>query len=121
MIGLVAPTGLRIGELLGLRWRALDLANGTLRVLESVFESEDTGRELLRKVDRGEWKSTRRADAPGHSAQPTLERMWDRCNAMLMNAPDRPVIWSHVGLDHHRHERVAAPGAAASEAAAPEV
>ena len=40
MIGLVALTGLRIGELLGLRWRGLDLANGTLRVLESVFEGK---------------------------------------------------------------------------------
>jgi integrase len=38
MIGLVALTGLRIGELLGLRWRALDLTIGTLTVRESVFE-----------------------------------------------------------------------------------
>lgn len=40
MIGLVALTGLRIGELLGLRWRGLDLTAGTLRVLESVFEGQ---------------------------------------------------------------------------------
>jgi len=35
-----ALTGLRIGEMLGLRWRALDLTNGTLRVLESAFEGQ---------------------------------------------------------------------------------
>jgi integrase len=40
MIGLVALTGLRIGELLALRWRGLDLTTGTLRVLESVFEGQ---------------------------------------------------------------------------------
>ena len=38
MISLIAATGLRIGELLGLRWRALDLDIGTLAVRESVFE-----------------------------------------------------------------------------------
>jgi integrase len=38
MIGLIAATGLRIGELLALRWRALDLEIGTLRVLESVSQ-----------------------------------------------------------------------------------
>ena len=38
MISLIAATGLRIGELLGLRWRALDLDIGTLGVRESVFE-----------------------------------------------------------------------------------
>ena len=38
MIGLIAVTGLRIGELLALRWRALDLELGTLSVRESVFE-----------------------------------------------------------------------------------
>jgi integrase len=38
MVSLIAATGLRIGELLGLRWRALDLDVGTLAVRESVFE-----------------------------------------------------------------------------------
>jgi integrase len=36
----LAATGLRIGELLGLRWRALDLQLGTLAVRESVFEAK---------------------------------------------------------------------------------
>jgi integrase len=34
----IAATGLRIGELLALRWAALDLDGGTLAVRESVFE-----------------------------------------------------------------------------------
>ena len=40
MTGLIAATGLRIGELLALRWRALDLDVGTLNVRESVFEGK---------------------------------------------------------------------------------
>ena len=40
MVSLIAATGLRIGELLGLRWRALDLDIGTLAVRESVFEGK---------------------------------------------------------------------------------
>ena len=38
MVSLIAATGLRIGELLALRWSALDLEGGTLAVRESVFE-----------------------------------------------------------------------------------
>jgi integrase len=38
MVQLIAATGLRIGELLALRWSALDLDVGTLAVRESVFE-----------------------------------------------------------------------------------
>jgi integrase len=38
MVQLIAATGLRIGELLALRWSALDLDIGTLAVRESVFE-----------------------------------------------------------------------------------
>jgi integrase len=38
MVSLIAATGLRIGELLALRWSALDLDGGTLTVRESVFE-----------------------------------------------------------------------------------
>jgi integrase len=40
MVGLIAATGLRIGELLALRWRALNLEVGTLAVRESVFEGK---------------------------------------------------------------------------------
>ncbi len=40
MLSLIAATGLRIGELLALRWRALDLKHGTLAVRESVFEGK---------------------------------------------------------------------------------
>lgn len=40
MVGLIAATGLRVGELLALRWRTLDLSTGTLAVRESVFEGK---------------------------------------------------------------------------------
>ena len=40
MVSLIAATGLRIGELLALRWGALDLEIGTLAVRESVFEGK---------------------------------------------------------------------------------
>ena len=40
MVQLIAATGLRIGELLALRWSALDLEGGTLAVRESVFEGK---------------------------------------------------------------------------------
>jgi integrase len=40
MARLIAATGLRIGELLALRWSALDLEGETLAVRESVFEGK---------------------------------------------------------------------------------
>jgi integrase len=40
MARLIALTGLRIGELLAVRWRCLDLAIGTLSVRESVYEGK---------------------------------------------------------------------------------
>jgi len=40
MVTLIAATGLRIGELLALRWSSLDLEVGTLNVRESVFEGK---------------------------------------------------------------------------------
>lgn len=40
MVELIAATGLRIGELLAVRWRALDLEVGTLAVRESVYEGK---------------------------------------------------------------------------------
>jgi integrase len=38
MVSLIAATGLRIGELLAVKWGAVDLDIGTLAVRESVFE-----------------------------------------------------------------------------------
>jgi integrase len=40
MVQLIAATGLRIGELLALRWSAVDLGGGTLTVRESVYEGK---------------------------------------------------------------------------------
>jgi integrase len=40
MVSMIAATGLRIGELLALRWSSLDLEARTLAVRESVFEGQ---------------------------------------------------------------------------------
>ena len=40
MVMLVAVTGLRVGELLALRWQAIDVQAGTLRVQESVTRGQ---------------------------------------------------------------------------------
>jgi integrase len=40
MVSLIAATGLRVGELLGLRWGALNLEIGSLAVRESVYEGK---------------------------------------------------------------------------------
>lgn len=50
MVTLIAATGLRIGELLALRWSALDLDGGTLAVRESVFEGTFQPPKTLRAV-----------------------------------------------------------------------
>ena len=50
MVSLIAATGLRIGELLALRWSALDLEVGTLAVRESVFEGKFQPPKTLRAV-----------------------------------------------------------------------
>ena len=49
-VSLIAATGLRIGELLALRWSALDLEGGTLAVRESVFEGKFRPPKILRAV-----------------------------------------------------------------------
>jgi len=40
MLILAALTGLRVGELLALRWRMVDLTVGTIRISESVFHGQ---------------------------------------------------------------------------------
>jgi integrase len=50
MVSLIAATGLRIGELLALRWSALDLEGGTLAVRESVFEGKFQPPKTLKAV-----------------------------------------------------------------------
>jgi integrase len=50
MVSLIGATGLRIGELLALRWGALDLENGTLTVRESVFEGTFQPPKTLRAM-----------------------------------------------------------------------
>jgi integrase len=56
MVSLIAATGLRIGELLALRWSSLDLENGTLTVHESVYEGKfqpPKTRRALRTIPLG--------------------------------------------------------------------
>jgi integrase len=73
MVQLIAATGLRIGELLALRWLALDLEGGTLAVRESVFEGKfqapktqrasrtiPLGRHAIRALAAHEARATRR-------------------------------------------------------------
>jgi integrase len=40
MVMLAALTGLRVGELLALRWKMIDLTGGTIRICESVFHGQ---------------------------------------------------------------------------------
>jgi len=40
MVMLAALTGLRVGELLALRWKVVDLARGTICISESVFQGQ---------------------------------------------------------------------------------
>jgi len=50
MVSLIAATGLRIGELLALRWSVLDLEGGALAVRESVFEGKFQSPKTLKAV-----------------------------------------------------------------------
>ena len=56
MVSVLAATGLRVGELLAVRWRVIDLGLGTLAVRESVsegkFQSPKT-RKALRTIPLG--------------------------------------------------------------------
>jgi integrase len=50
MVSLIAATGLRVGELLALRWSALDLDSGALAVRESVYEGKFQPPKTLKAV-----------------------------------------------------------------------
>ena len=69
MVGLIAATGLRIGELLAVRWRALDLDVGTLAVRESVYEG---------KIQRPKTQKSRRTTPLGPHAITLLKEHRDR-------------------------------------------
>ena len=90
MVELIAATGLRIGELLAVRWRALDLAVGTLTVRESVFEGKfqrpqthksrrtiPLGPHTLASLQAHRDRSTRKSDDdlvfPNKSGEPLRE------------------------------------------------
>jgi len=69
MLSLIAATGLRIGELLALRWRVLDLEHGTLAVRESLFEG---------KFQPPKTRKARRTIPLGPNAIAALEAHWQR-------------------------------------------
>ena len=69
MVELSAATGLRIGELLAVRWRALDLEVGTLAVRESVYEG---------KLQRPKTHKSRRTIPLGPRAVTSLKAHRDR-------------------------------------------
>jgi integrase len=69
VVGLIAATGLRIGELLAVQWRALDLEVGTLAVRESVYEG---------KVQRPKTQKSRRTIPLGPHAIASLKAHRDR-------------------------------------------
>jgi integrase len=69
MVELIAATGLRIGELLAVRWRALDLEVGTLAVRESVYEG---------KVQRPKTQKSKRTIPLGPHAIASLKAHRDR-------------------------------------------
>lgn len=50
MVSLIAATGLRVGELLAVRWGALDLEVGSLAVRESVCEGKFQGPKTQRAL-----------------------------------------------------------------------
>jgi integrase len=74
MVRLIAATGLRIGELLALRWSALDLEGGSLAVCQSVYEGRfqppktqkavrtiPLGRHAVRALSEHRERSTRKS------------------------------------------------------------
>jgi integrase len=69
MVELIAATGLRIGELLAVRWRALDLEVGTLAVRESVYEG---------KVQRPKTQKSKRTIPLGPHAVASLKAHHER-------------------------------------------
>ena len=87
MVSLIAATGLRIGDLLALRWMALDLEGGTWAVRKSVFEGTfqppKTQRALRRPagfaravqaLKEHRERSIRTEDATSRSVA-----LWDEC------------------------------------------
>jgi integrase len=117
MVELIAATGLRIGELLAIRWRALDLEVGTLTVRESVYEGKfqrpktsksrrtiPLGPHMIRSLKAHRDRSTRTGDDdlvfPNKSGAPMREsRLLER---VLQPAAER-VKLGRVTWHQFRH------------------
>lgn len=106
LYAVAASTGLRLGELLGLRWEAVDLATGTLNVRQSLARARTGGWELSApKSD----KSRRMIPLPG-TARAALAEQRQRQERARLAAGDAwqdrlgLVFTDSVGrpLDPHR-------------------
>lgn len=102
MVALIGLTGMRIGELLALRWRSVDLGAGTLKVSESVFQ----GRFQRPKSERSV-----RVIPLGPVAQSLLREHRDRSVSSALD----DLIFSRNGrssyLESHLLQRVLQPAA----------
>jgi integrase len=102
MVSLIAATGLRIGELLALRWAALDLEVGTLAVRESVFE----GKFQVPK--------TQRAMRTVPLGRRTIRALLEHRERISRRAPEDLVFGNHHGKPLHQSKlltRVLQPAA----------
>lgn len=122
-VRVLVATGMRRGELCGLRWRDVDLVAGTLRVESSVVHAEvgivekDTKTHAARRLslDRGtiavllthRAACERRADASGGSLADEAFVLSDRADGLAPWRPNRLTqafgrLRVRLGLDHVR-------------------
>jgi len=93
MVMLAASTGLRVGELLALRWKVVDLTVGTIRVSESVFHDQvqlPKCERSIRTIPIGpqnahSWKSIARGSPPNGTRKAYSSRTsWADCTARVI-------------------------------------
>lgn len=105
MVAVAALTGLRVGELLALRWRAVDLTSGTLQVSESVYEG---------KFQTPKSETSTRTIPIGHVTRWLLETHRQRS---IWRQPDDLVFPNQQGGPYQTHNlrnRVLRPAAKAA-------
>ena len=66
MVSVIGATGLRIGELLALRWSSRDLEVGALTVRESVFEGKFSGRAQCSRANSATRQAPKFASGVAH-------------------------------------------------------
>jgi integrase len=88
MVSLIAAMGLRIWELLALRWSVLDLEGGALAVRESVFEGRF---QPLQNAEGGEDDSARPSRGCGTQVTPRTHDP-DRISQSGVREPQRRAV-----------------------------